>query len=340
MNETDIMKKVGRVLLFCGTETSEYTYGQWANVALFARQHQIDSVLVKVLDGTNRWYGGVENAKSIQQLFLSNGVGFIPYGYFYGNTFDALTMELGMCKEYLEMFGYMCMDMEEEYNGEPGWCQAVHDTFVAHQGILLCSTWADPTLQNWTGNLAILHDTFDAFMPQEYTNYLDSTEYQLSQQGITNMIPTVYLGSDLPDNDPVKIAHDIYARGHDSISLWYDGFAINNTAAVDAIVHLFHVQQVPVSVPQRSTQFMEQQFNDVWSIGGFPATTGIAQTVKAAFLASKICACYPLDAEKDTVDWSGNKIKWQAFSNGVHAEYDIAKGHCTLYRADNTKIWG
>jgi len=334
--QSQLASTLGRVILFCGTETGAYSPGQWANVALFARQHNIDSVLVKVNDGGNLWYGGANAVINIKNIFLAQGVGFIPYGYFYGNKFGAIDQELAIVHDYLNMFGYFCMDMEVEYNGEVGWSSEVHASLVNHPGILLCSTWADPNLQNWQGNLTQLHDVFDAFMPQEYTNYLDSTESQLSQAGITNMIPTVYLGSDLPGNNVEQIARDIYARGHASISLWYDGFAINNPSTVDNIVQMFHTAQTPTG---GNTKYMEEQFNAVWSLGkDHWVGIGISDGVKAAFMDHAISACYPITTEVDTVDWSGNKIKWVSLSNGCHAEYDIKHGHCQLYSAENKAV--
>lgn len=342
--QQELTTQLGKVILFCGVETSQYGTLQWNNVATFCRAHGVDTVLVKVADGGGWWYGGPTAVGDIRNQFKNLGVGFIPYGYFYGNKFGAIWTEIGIVRLCLQLFGYMCMDLEVELNGDTQDAMVYANAFRSHTGILLCSTWADPQLQNWVGVLDALRGSYDAFMPQEYTNYLDSTEYQLSQEGIQNMIPTIYLGGDIPGNDPYQVAVDIQKRGHSSISLWYDGFAMVSPALVDRVVSLFKASPAPTPAPppQKGPNYMDTQLAEVYAANqyGQSIETGIGQTIKAAFDAHKITACYPTGKEIDTVDWSGNKIKFQAFSNGVHAEYNIASGHCNLFDPYGVKLWG
>lgn len=336
--QSEITTQLGKVILFCGTETWNYTTSQWNNIATFCRAHKIDSVLVKVNDGGIWWYGGLRPIADIRNIFRNMGVGFIPYGYFYGNKYGAVNSEINIVQQCLTTFGYMCMDMEVEYDNDSVDAKLVASQLSQHQGLLLCSTWADPQLQNWVGILDILRGTFDAFMPQEYTNYLDSTEYQLSQEGIVNMIPTVYLGKDLVNNNPYQIAVDIRNRGHSSISLWYDEFAQVNPTLVDQIVALYNQ---PMSTRTEEDN-MNKQFADVYAANpfGLQPDTGIAATMHDAFLAKKVPACFPTSKEIETVNWSGQAIKFQTFSCGVHAEYLTAEGHCYLYDVTGVKIWG
>lgn len=329
---------LGKVLLFCGVETNAWGPANFGNVAAFCRAHGIDSILVKVADGGNLWYGGWNTIDAIRNTIVASGVGFVPYAYCYGNKYNALASEIAIAKEALSRYGYYCMDMEAEYDGELGWAHTLASSFASHSGILLCSTWADPALQNWQGVLSILASTFDAFMPQEYTNYLDSTEYQLAQAGIRNMIPTIYLGADMPGNTAYAVAADIHARGHTSISLWYDQFAINNPALVDNVVNIYRVAP-PTPLPKDYTH-MDKQFADVWSLNtlGLAADTGIARDLKSAFHDMKVSACYPTSKELQTVDWDGNVIIYQTFSNGVHGEHKDS--HTVFYAADNSHLWG
>jgi N-acetyl-anhydromuramyl-L-alanine amidase AmpD len=92
----------------------------------------------------------------------------------------------------------------------------------------------------------------------------------------------------------------------------------------------------------QGTNTMQQQFQDVWikNARGIPMTTGIGNTLIAAFNSGKIAATFPLQGEIDTVDWGGNHIKWQSFSSGIHAEYNVSTGHCCVYDAQNGKLWG
>lgn len=75
-----------------------------------------------------------------------------------------------------------------------------------------------------------------------------------------------------------------------------------------------------------STKFMQQQFDNIWfnPAGGVVSgyRSGIYQAVLQAFLNKSCSACYPTSQEINTVDWSGNSIKFQTLSNGFHAEWN------------------
>jgi hypothetical protein len=83
--------------------------------------------------------------------------------------------------------------------------------------------------------------------------------------------------------------------------------------------------------------FMEKQFDTVWTSSSFGVKSGIYTVVRQGFLVHAYSACYPLDAELTTVDWAGNAIQWQSFSNGCHAEY--ANGKATVYDATNKPLF-
>ena len=345
--QTQITQQLGKVILFCGTETSEYNLGAFDNIITFARAHAVDSLLVKCADGGNWWYGGIDVINLIRNACIAGGVGFIPYTYGYGDKYNAFAQEQSIATMLLNTFGYVCLDLEAEYNGRTDLCSQLVKNFSEHKGILLCSTWGDPSLQNWDNNLKTLKNTFDAFMPQEYTNYLDSTEYQLNQDGIVNMIPTIYLGNDIVGNNAYGVAVDIHGRGHSSISLWYDGYAVSNPSLVDSVVALYRntpttpVKQPPTPTqPKGNTTYMEQQFSDVWNFNNVKNqkdSTGIAQMCKAAFLDRKIAACYPLAQESATNDWDGKPIVYQSLSTGIHAEWSNGSGK--LIDAQNTVLY-
>ena len=86
---------------------------------------------------------------------------------------------------------------------------------------------------------------------------------------------------------------------------------------------------------------MEKQFTDVWTIGGYPLTSGIALMAKAAFMAHKMSACFPTSKdvngniiEIDTVDWKGNAGKYQTLSNGCYAFWNDTTR--AIYYPDNS----
>jgi hypothetical protein len=342
MNETQLRDKLGAVLLFCGVETLWWSPGQWDNVASFCRHHGIDSVLVKVNDGANLWYGGYAGIDSIRSRLLKDGVGVIPYGYLYGNKFGGLANECGIASECLKRYGYYCADMEAEWNNNVSWAKTFASKLKNHPGILLCSTWADPELQGWLPLVDTLSSVFDAWMPQEYTNFLSTTEHYLRDHGVHNMVPTVYVGHDMPGNTVLSVAQDIHNRGHKSISLWYDGFAINDPVAVDRIVHMFSVPKPKPGPSKEQLANMDKQLAAVWKSGPLgdkaPSDSGIAKLVQSRFHEEKLSACFPLTEEIDTVDWNGQPIKWQSLSNGTHAEWNTKTHVGKLYDCHNKEI--
>jgi hypothetical protein len=309
---------MNKVYLFCGTETDHYTTDQFKAIADFCVKHNIDGVLVKCADGGNVWYGGYDNIKAIQGCFKVQGLSFIPYAYLYGDKFHAYLLELQIAQILLTLCGQVCLDMETEFNGRVDLAHEMATALAKHNGIIYCSTWADPELQNWTYVIEVLKNIVDVWMPQQYSNWLANDESLWTTLGIppTAIEPTINLSPSLV-NDPITIARQAYQRKHQAISLWYDQLALWSPSYVDSIVSIMK--------PEAETnKFMEEQFTTVWNANSFKADmqTGIAKAIYAAFLANRIAACYPITPEIDTVDWNGTPIKWQSFSTGIHAEHN------------------
>ena len=114
----EIAALVGSHLLFLGVETATWNNTQFMQAADFARSHNVDSLLVKVADGTNLWYGGMSGFKSIVSAIHSRGVGCIPYTYSYCNKFGALDTEIGILLAFMQECGVVVMDAEQEWNGQ------------------------------------------------------------------------------------------------------------------------------------------------------------------------------------------------------------------------------
>ncbi|HET7640648.1 MAG TPA: N-acetylmuramoyl-L-alanine amidase, partial [Ktedonobacteraceae bacterium] len=93
--------------------------------------------------------------------------------------------------------------------------------------------------------------------------------------------------------------------------------------------------------PEGGKQYMNAQFEAVWlsTLQGHRwRGSGIYGALRTKQMAGKISACAPLVDEIATVDWSGDAIKLQYFSNGVHAEFHVASGVTKFYDARNTEL--
>lgn len=83
--------------------------------------------------------------------------------------------------------------------------------------------------------------------------------------------------------------------------------------------------------PQDVSKFMDKQFTDVYTygvnLGNGAIDTGLATMYHNAFKSHLMPSCYASTPELDTVDWSGNPIKFQYLSNGYHGEWNNGVGH-------------
>lgn len=236
MNCQDVAKVTGQRLLFLGVDTAGWALSQFQQAAQFAKAHGIDSLLLKTADGANWWYGGLNGYKQIKAVIQTAGIGVIPYTYSYGNKFNALDSEIDILIALMQDSGVVCADMETEWNGQTAWASRMTSRISSLQGVFLVSTWADPNLQNWHGVLQALAPCVDAYMPQQYNNFLASC-YQ--QFGSACLQPTLEMTQDVGANDQVKIAQAAYSQGCTAISIWHYGTAVANPTLLDQILAVF-----------------------------------------------------------------------------------------------------
>lgn len=249
----DIAKATGRRILFLGTETGNWSLAQFQDVARFARAHGIDALLVKTGEGTWTWYGGLSGWENVKKAIQSEGVGAIAYFYSKGNTLGGLAGEIELYKAYMRTDGIICIDAEVEWNGDVGAAQTLAAALKPVPGMLLISTWADPSEQAWNDVIRALAPATDAFMPQMYNDYLAGFWAEFAQDGASYLIPTVNLDQSFGVNHPVTIAQQAHAEGHPAISVWAYETAVNNPALLDQVVAAF-----PESGPITPTPEEEQ----------------------------------------------------------------------------------
>jgi hypothetical protein len=323
---------LGNVLLFTGLESYAWNSTDFTAYMEWCVSHKVDTVLVKVADGTNQWLN-LSTIKQYKDMFNSKGIEFIPYTYMYGDTFgmNAYAIEVDIIKSLLEAVGAACMDMEVEWNGKTELCSRLASDLSMHNGLLLCTTWADPDLQNWNNNLVELKNIIDLWLPQVYTYYLVGT---LTEFNGYNVLPVIDMTTNW-QNNPIATSKTLEIKGYKSICVWYSALARDNSSMFDTVVSLFK-QSIPGTSEVNPN--MEQQFNQVWAIGHLDNNTGIALAVKSLFMSKKISACYPITPEIDTVDWNGTPIKYQCMSNGCHAEYNEKTHVVRVYDSKGNSI--
>lgn len=262
-NCTDITKVAGRRSLFVGTESYAWTPISFVGVAQFARSHGIDSLLIKVADGVDRWYGGIAGYRARRDAIKSEGVGVIPYAYSYGDKFGVLSAEIDILKEFMQEDGVVCADMEAEWNGQVQWATQLFGGLRGVPGIFLVSTWANPAQQGWGDIVKALNPIVAAWMPQQYTLFLASQWAQFGDLGASCLAPTVNLTDGFGINDPVAIASAAYMQGHATLSLWHHASAMNNPGLVDQVLAAFPKIQGGNDMLQITDDFAARHFVEI-----------------------------------------------------------------------------
>ncbi len=179
--------------LFTGVETEQWTTAQFVQAALWTKNAGLDSLIVKAAEGTLPWHGGLAGFTAIRNAILQVGVGCLPYIYAYGDTFGGLTQEINLIKEYMHAFGLMCVDMEVQWNSQVGWAQRFNAQLAGDPNLLYLSCLADPAAQNQNAVLQALAPSVDLWMPQVYTDFLQSVWHaQFSAIGIKDGFNLTY----------------------------------------------------------------------------------------------------------------------------------------------------
>jgi hypothetical protein len=313
VNAQDLIKITGQRSLFLGITSFNWSPAQFQDVARFARSHGVDSLLVKVADGTNVWYGGMSGWHDRRNAILAEGVGAIPYMFSYGNKFGALDDEIDIMIAHLRDNSIMCADMEGEWDGQAQWAQHLTSRVSQVPGTFLVSTWADPSLHAWQGVIRALAPATTVFMPQQYNNYLATFWAEFAANGATWLQPTVQLTQDFGANDPVAIARNAHDQGHTAISVWYYEAAAANPGLLDAVYATF---------PKGPSPMIEQAAQDTWNstaflFGGTPLdyNTGIAKAWRDIYVNQRMLMPPPTTREFRSVDWNGNSIIVQFFGS-------------------------
>jgi hypothetical protein len=155
--------------LFVGVESYSWTMKDFDTLIAFLKRYDIQQVVLKTYEITQgEWYTNLGGSDHIIQYIQQQGIEVLPYGYFYGDSYQ---QEIETIKLYLQKYGKFCMNMETEFNGNnkiSNYAAGLKD----HIGTLYCSTWANPVTQNWSHNIEMLDGIVDIWMPEVYDDVL------------------------------------------------------------------------------------------------------------------------------------------------------------------------
>lgn len=242
MKPVDAAQECGPIVLHIGVEAHNWGIPQLVEAAKFAKAHGVDTICPKRADGTIKWYGTPAELESERAAVLAEGVGYLPMLYAYGPHFSRVQIE-NECHVLAEMMSVnganhsVCVDMEEEWDGNPGAATYFCSLMRLVPGLLYVSTWANPLMHDWP--VQALAPCVNAWVPQQYNNYLAAQEWQEVRDGETVIFPTVDLTQEFGANDPVAIAAKARVDKHQSLWIWEYGPAVSNPALLDKVIAAF-----------------------------------------------------------------------------------------------------
>ncbi|HEX8733186.1 MAG TPA: hypothetical protein VF725_14130 [Ktedonobacterales bacterium] len=245
----------GKVVLFIGTECRTWSIGDLARAARNARALGVDTISPKRLDGGIPWYGGAARLREERAAVLAEGCGYLPFAYCYGPRFGEAQIA-DECRLLAEMMeandGSVCADMEVEWNGRVADAERFCALMRPVDGLLYVTSWSDPRQQDWLGVTRALAPCVNAWVPQQYDNWLFAQEQQLVDVGETCIQPALDLTGEFGANDPFALAQRARTRGHTTLWLWEYQPALRNpnlTRSIAAAMGKPLASAAPVTLP-------------------------------------------------------------------------------------------
>lgn len=256
----DLSKKVGQKLLYVGLESYSWKVADYVKAAQNARALGFDSLIFKMADGGNRWYSGVSDLTAIRNAVLQVGVGCMFYTFMYGPKFGAqqIQLEANIAKEICDNAGNLVvLDLEAEWDGQEGAAGLLASYLKSFNGDIIVTTFADPAEQNWIGVLKQLAPYVSAWMPQVYSNFLDTAEQEYQKDAsidLTKVFPVVDIADLFASGSPIGALADAVKRGQDSFAVWEYGAMLSNVNLVKTLLGLLPKGAVSVSSPTVTPQ--------------------------------------------------------------------------------------
>ena len=255
-----MIEQLGPTPLFVGVESQNWQLHDFVAAAQAGKALGVSSLLIKIADGANEWYGGIGGWQSVLSAVAQAGMTSIPYTYNYGNTYGAIQAEVNILVSAMHVCGIVIADMEAEFNGQVTWAEYMSTALKPISGLFGVTTWADPQQQAWGGVLQALSPCVNFWMPQVYSNNLAGMYHaQYDPYGLP-YFPVVNLGTDFGDNAPIQIAKD---SNSPIVGFWeYQRAIADYATVVKYIVATLQAQPQEVITMLQIDKFVGQYFTE------------------------------------------------------------------------------
>lgn len=243
----DDARLTGPVSLFCGVETARWQPTDFARLAAWARGVGVTTLFVKAFEvgsaAGDLWYGGLAGLDAIQAA-VSSTIGILWYGFSYGPQSRDFTQDVTIAQLLCNRYGRVCLDLEGSAWGgaaAAAYGQQFADALTPVPGKVYLSHPANFADAGQTPFMAAIAPCINVYMPMAYSDYLVSV-YQAQVRRLNPQAcvqPTLDLSQEFGPNDVLANAARVKADGCPALSLWYEHFAQQQAAQVQAIVSLY-----------------------------------------------------------------------------------------------------
>lgn len=252
MTKEELYQLYGRVVLMAGSSCLHWTQRDVINAVNLCHLLGVDTLSIKVADGTQVWHTPAEYA-GFRQLALQAGVGLVPFMYCYTRKqFGAnqLEAQAALIRQYMQRNDNagMVLNLEVEFDNQPAEAQAFAALLTNLPGPLVISTWSNPQAHGYDRVINALKSVAALWGPEEYTDHLATDENQFPADVV--LAPEVDLTSEFGANNQVAIAKQARARGHNSLWLWSYEASPTRHALISQLVAIMKDESVPAPEPE------------------------------------------------------------------------------------------
>lgn len=286
------------VTMFTGVYTEQWQLQDFQSCVAWCKANHVDRLCIKVADGVDAWYGGVQPGFS---LLKAINFPVLPFVYSYGG--DNLQAELALYRQIAQVYGGVCVDAESEWDNHPEYAIALANASIHH---LALTTWANPGEHAWLQSINALGAVVDEWVPQAY--YDDLYSKMLAQYPASLKLSPA-LSVEFPGAvDSFVSLCKTTGETNDDLFVWHYLSAKPSS--------LFAQGALAYESARFPNRWMMQSALEEWNstpLRPIPNyNTGIAAAWRDRVYANKRPG-HPTSQEFKTVDWNGVAIVAQTF---------------------------